>query len=87
VVGILHILYWNSWWNRKGNALYQMHDFCILFLKIELIFFQAKDLFERGLTQVGVNVSRGSLLWEAYRELEMATLTQTTEVEELVFFK
>lgn len=80
-------MYWNSWWNRKGNALYQMHDFCILFLKIELIFFQAKDLFERGLTQVGVNVSRGSLLWEAYRELEMATLTQTTEVEELVFFK
>ena len=32
----------------------------------------ARNVFERAVTAVGIHVSRGSLIWEAYREFENA---------------
>ena len=33
-----------------------------------------RDTFERALTAVGIHVTSGSMLWEAYREFECAIL-------------
>lgn len=33
-----------------------------------------RDTFERALTAVGIHVSNGNMLWEAYREFECAML-------------
>lgn len=33
-----------------------------------------RDTFERALTAVGIHVTSGSMLWEAYREFECAML-------------
>lgn len=34
----------------------------------------ARDIFERAISAVGIHVSRGPLIWEAYREFENALL-------------
>ena len=33
-----------------------------------------RDVFEQGITSVGLHVTKGAMLWEAYREFENAIL-------------
>lgn len=44
---------------------------------------QVRELAERAIHKVGLHVSQGSLIWDAYREFEMAHLMLlTTETPE-----
>ena len=40
---------------------------------------KARDVFEKSLTFCGRDISRGSLLWEAFREFEMALLSMISD--------
>ena len=42
---------------------------------------QARGVFERAITSIGLHVSKGSAVWEIYREFENALLA-TSQVNE-----
>lgn len=48
---------------------------------------EARNVFERAVSEVGLHVTRGSLIWDAYREFELAHLAVISDSESSEWMK